>query len=93
MEALEGSKQSLNAYIHDFLVKSAFNGSARTFFEEAGLQNSADVGGNEDLLVAVVDSPQSYFYEWWQIFWKLCSSKTNRSGGVIYRISCRADVL
>lgn len=83
------SKQRLNAYIYDFLVKSALRGSARTFFEETGLQRDGNGNGNGSdsrkgdvkKEIVAIDSPRSYLYEWWKIFWDLCTVRSNRNDG------------
>lgn len=84
MKESQGSKQRLNAYIYDFLVKSALHGSAGTFFEEAGLREDSDNGNSNSSVkrgVVVVDSPQGYLYEWWKIFWDLCTVRSKRGDG------------
>ncbi|AQZ10853.1 FLO8 (YER109C) [Zygosaccharomyces parabailii] len=78
------SKQVLNAYIYDFLVKSFFNGSAATFYQEADLQGHAQGQAEGEVGERVGrldhDTPQGYLYEWWQIFWDLCAAR-GRGGG------------
>lgn len=88
MEKSGDPKQILNAYIYDFLVKSALHGSAQTFFEEAGLRQDGNgndkdkVGDNDsgdfEKKIVSVDSSRSYLYEWWKIYWDLCAVRSSR---------------
>lgn len=83
MEKAKDSKQRLNTYIYDFLVKSALHNSARTFFEEAGLRQNR--GFNEEIVAR--HSSRSYLYEWWEIFWELCAIKAHGSDNGSIKLS------
>ncbi|KAG0677238.1 Transcriptional activator flo8, partial [Pichia californica] len=88
--AASNTKELLNAYIYDFLLKSGFDSSAAAFFKEANLPLVKD---NEKVLdkyyfmnsksalpksKMTMDTPQGFIYEWWQVFWDIFNARTNR---------------
>ncbi|ODQ78190.1 hypothetical protein BABINDRAFT_168381 [Babjeviella inositovora NRRL Y-12698] len=82
------SRQLLNAYIYDFLVKSGLPATAKAFVAEADVPttNTVAPGAAEparaDLpaLQISMDAPQGFLYEWWQIFWDVFNARTHRAG-------------
>ncbi|GAV28479.1 hypothetical protein PMKS-001950 [Pichia membranifaciens] len=88
--AASNSKELLNAYIYDFLLKSGFDSSAAAFFKEANVpivKNSEKMVDKFYLLNSkaslpkskmTMDTPQGFIYEWWQIFWDIFNARTNR---------------
>ncbi|EGW30490.1 uncharacterized protein SPAPADRAFT_52570 [Spathaspora passalidarum NRRL Y-27907] len=81
------SRQLLNAYIYDFLVKSRLSRTAKAFVNEAdvphvnsgngndGSSNSSSGNGDMPKLNMAIDSPGGFLYEWWLIFWDVFSAK------------------
>ncbi|CCH44725.1 hypothetical protein BN7_4293 [Wickerhamomyces ciferrii] len=82
------SKQLLNAYVYDFLIKSSLPQTAQTFIKEADVptdnnQNKVvKTPPQKDLLPLAIsmDAPQGFLYEWWQIFWDVFNARTHRGG-------------
>lgn len=80
------SKEMLDAYIYDFLLKSSLNTTASIFCKEAGMaieRDEDDVKGERevsDALKEIKDVPQGFLYEWWQIFWDLFNARTHKKG-------------
>ncbi|QLQ79106.1 hypothetical protein HG537_0B04540 [Torulaspora globosa] len=79
------SKQMLDAYIYDFLLKSSLKNSASTFCREAGIIDVSGEPRTPSVLDQVKDAPQGFLYEWWQIFWDLFNARTHKEGSVIAR--------
>ncbi|GMM31331.1 hypothetical protein DAMA08_040760 [Martiniozyma asiatica (nom. inval.)] len=85
--AASNSKELLNAYIYDFLLKSGLKASATAFFQEAEIP----LAHNDDKLPhksfselpqcqMTMDAPHGFIYEWWQIFWDVFNARTQRGG-------------
>jgi len=82
------SKQLLNAYVYDFLIKSSLPQTASTFIKEADVPT--DNSNNKTIktppqrellpLAISMDAPQGFLYEWWQIFWDVFNARTHRGG-------------
>lgn len=75
---LQKSKDSLNSYIFDFMQKSNFKGSAKTFAQEANIVNPA-----QPAQFQFSDTSKGFLTEWWQIFWDLFNTTTRRGGSEI----------
>ena len=84
-------KNTLNEYIFDFLTKSSLKNTAAAFAQDAHLdrdkgQNpidgpkSKENNGNQNTFSKVVDTPQGFLYEWWQIFWDIFNTSSSRGG-------------
>lgn len=86
------SKQLLNAYVYDFLIKNKLSQTAKIFINEAELpvikhdksnknspliSNPSTPKDNLPNLSMVMDTPQSFLFEWWQIFWDVFQAKNN----------------
>lgn len=86
------SKQLLNAYVYDFLIKNKLSQTAKIFVNEAELpvikndksnknspliSNPSTPKDNLPTLSMVMDTPQSFLFEWWQIFWDVFQAKNN----------------
>lgn len=84
-EAEFSSKQILDAYIYDFLLKSSLKNSASTFCREAGILDAAGEAPTPSVLDRVKDAPQGFLYEWWQIFWDLFNARTHKEGSAMAR--------
>lgn len=87
--AAANSREILNAYIYDFLLKSGLNSSAAAFFKEANLpiiRDNEKVSDRYFLLNSkelpksqmTIDTPQGFISEWWQVFWDIFNSRTGR---------------
>lgn len=63
------SKPELNRYILDFFRKCNLSGTAESFEKESDVE-----------VEEVVDTPQGFLYEWWQVFWDIFNTTTNRGG-------------
>ncbi|ODV95330.1 hypothetical protein PACTADRAFT_68511, partial [Pachysolen tannophilus NRRL Y-2460] len=84
------SRQLLNAYIYDFLIKSGLSSTAKAFYQEAEIPTTANnlssIKRNNSLdndlppLAMSMDAPQGFLYEWWQIFWDVFNARTHRGG-------------
>ncbi|KAG7810371.1 hypothetical protein KL921_002866 [Ogataea angusta] len=87
------SRELLNAYVYDFILKSGFTATASAFFKEANIPvihsekrptNSppGSATGTPDLPASfmTMDAPQGFLYEWWQIFWDVFNARTQRGG-------------
>lgn len=85
LEAGFTSKQMLDAYIYDFLLKSSLKNSASTFCREAGIIDATGEPKRPSVLDQVKDAPQGFLYEWWQIFWDLFNARTHKEGSAIAR--------
>lgn len=83
------SKEMLDAYIYDFLLKSSLNGSASIFCREAGMAINGIDGDVKDererynALKEIKDVPQGFLYEWWQLFWDLFNARTHKKGSAL----------
>ncbi|ONH66970.1 Transcriptional activator FLO8 [Cyberlindnera fabianii] len=83
------SKQLLNAYVYDFLIKSSLSRTAQSFIKEADIPTGASTAKavkrppQKDLLPLAIslDAPQGFLYEWWQIFWDVFNARTHRGSG------------
>ncbi|KAG7880822.1 hypothetical protein KL937_001669 [Ogataea polymorpha] len=87
------SRELLNAYVYDFILKSGFTATASAFFKEANIpvihsekrptnSPSSSATGTSDLPASfmTMDAPQGFLYEWWQIFWDVFNARTQRGG-------------
>ncbi|CDK24644.1 unnamed protein product [Kuraishia capsulata CBS 1993] len=89
------SRELLNAYVYDFLIKSGLPNTAKAFFQEAdvpvvqnqddkanGSRSNSPKGGISEVppLMMSMDAPQGFLYEWWQIFWDVFNARTHRGG-------------
>ncbi|KAH3688672.1 hypothetical protein WICPIJ_000363 [Wickerhamomyces pijperi] len=82
------SKQLLNAYVYDFLIKSSLPETAQSFIKEADVPTGHPTTKTikrppqKDLLPLAIslDAPQGFLYEWWQIFWDVFNARTHRGG-------------
>lgn len=82
------SKQLLNAYVYDFLIKSSLPKTAQSFIKEAEVPTGPPTTKSikrpqqKDLLPLAIslDAPQGFLYEWWQIFWDVFNARTHRGG-------------
>lgn len=91
--AASNSKELLNAYIYDFLLKSGFNDSANAFFKEANvpmMKNNTRFT-DKSLVLANLTLPKTnltmetqhgFIYEWWQVFWDIFNARTERDSTV-----------
>lgn len=66
---------SLNSYIHDYLCKRGFHGTAEKLIQESGMDKSAAWGSNK-----LLNTPQGLLYEWWTIFWEVFLASSGSSG-------------
>lgn len=84
-------KKALNQYIFDFLSKSSLKNTAAAFAQDAQLNrdtNDKQLGGNnykektpgQSPMLEVVDAPQGFLFEWWQIFWDIFNTSSSRGG-------------
>ena len=84
-------KKALNEYILDFLTKSSLKSTAAAFAQDAQLDRDIDHEpedgptskentGSQSPLTKVVDTPQGFLYEWWQIFWDIFNTSSSRGG-------------
>ncbi|CAI1958396.1 hypothetical protein SEUBUCD646_0E01960 [Saccharomyces eubayanus] len=85
------SKKALNQYIFDFLSKSSLKNTAAAFAQDAQLNrdtNDEQLGRNnykdktpgQSPMLEVVDAPQGFLFEWWQIFWDIFNTSSSRGG-------------
>jgi hypothetical protein len=82
------SKQLLNAYVYDFLIKSSLPQTAQSFMKEADVPKGPPTSKivkrppQKELLPLAIslDAPQGFLYEWWQIFWDVFNARTHRGG-------------
>ncbi|CCF60545.1 hypothetical protein KAFR_0K01910 [Kazachstania africana CBS 2517] len=85
-EQMAKLKKALNNYIYDFLRKSELDNTASAFAEECDISENeylSNLGNNNDgdlLAESIVNTPQGFLYEWWQIFWDLFNATTRRCG-------------
>lgn len=91
--AASNSKELLNAYIYDFLLKSGFNDSALAFFKEANipmLKNNIKFN-DKSLILAnnllpktnlTMETQHGFIYEWWQVFWDIFNARTERDSTI-----------
>lgn len=84
-------KNTLNEYIFDFLTKSSLKNTAAAFAQDAQLDrdighepvdgpNAKENNSKQSTLPKVVDTPQGFLYEWWQIFWDIFNTSSSRGG-------------
>ncbi|EGF98670.1 uncharacterized protein MELLADRAFT_79652 [Melampsora larici-populina 98AG31] len=66
---------SLNSYIHDYLCKRGFHGTAEKLIQESGMDKSSAWGSNK-----LLNTPQGLLYEWWTIFWEVFLASSGSSG-------------
>ncbi|EJS43998.1 flo8p [Saccharomyces arboricola H-6] len=91
LEEKMNCKKTLNEYIFDFLSKSSLKNTAAAFAQDAQLNR--DMGheqadgpssnqnpANQSPLSKVVDTPEGFLYEWWQIFWDIFNTSSSRGG-------------
>lgn len=89
--AAANSKELLNAYIYDFLLKSGYNSSAASFLNEANvpvIKNNEKIFDKFQLMNSkqgllpkskmTMNTPEGFIYEWWHIFWDIFNARTDR---------------
>ncbi|CAI4061349.1 hypothetical protein SUVZ_05G1900 [Saccharomyces uvarum] len=91
LEERTNCKKALNQYIFDFLSKSSLKNTAAAFAQDAQLNrdtNDEQLGRNnykektpgQSPMLEVVDAPQGFLFEWWQIFWDIFNTSSSRGG-------------